>query len=196
MLFVGEGRKEKHLRKFRFHITQHLLNALNTVRKRELRKAGKRFKGWLAGKKFILLSRQCHVRGKARAALNRLLAANRRLLKAHLLKESFGHLWTYSSKSWARKFFRQWTEQLKWSRLPPYRKFAQMIQKHWEGIEAYCDNHVSLGFIESANLKARNAIRMAYGFRDNDYMKLKIIQASTPWMRAFHPWLCLHKNTS
>jgi len=235
MLFVGEGRKKKHLQKFwkwfglersaqithavmdmwkpfynsfraycanvkiiydKFHVTQHLLIALNTVRKQELCKASKRFKGLLAGKKFILLSRQCHVRGKARLALNMLLSANRRLFKAYLLKESFGHLWSYSSKFWARKFFRQWTEQLKWSRITPYQKFAQMIKEHWDGIEAYCDKHVSLGFIESANLKARNAIRMAYGFRNKDYMKLKIIQSCTPWMREFHPWAYHHNNSS
>lgn len=235
MLFVGEGRKEKHLKPFwkwfgaeraaqvkhavmdmwkpfatsfrahcpgvkliydAFHVTQHLLIALNAVRKQELRRAGKRFKGLLAGKKFILLSRQRHVRGKARVALNMLLAANRRLFKAHLLKESFGHLWSYRSKTWARKFFRQWVEQLKWSRLAPYQKFAQMIHNHWEGVEAYCDNPISLGFLESANLKARNVIRLAYGFRDKEYMKLKIIQASTPWMRQFNPWLALHNNSS
>jgi len=30
--------------------------------------------------------------------------------------------------------------------------------------------------------------RRAYGYRDNEYMKLKIIQAGTPWMGQFRPW--------
>jgi transposase len=180
----------------KFHITQHLLKALNDVRKQELRKAAGRFKGLLAGKKFILLSRRAHVRGKARESLNMLLGLNRRLFKAHLLKESFDHLWSYSSRTWATKFFCHWVEQLKWSRLKPYHKFAHMIEDHLDGILSYCDKKASLGFIESANLKARNVIRMAYGYRDKEYMRLKIIQTCTPWMRKFHPWLLIHNNSS
>jgi len=235
LLFVGEGRKERHLAKFwkwfgkdraqgithgvidmwkpfrksilakcpeariiydKFHIIQHLLKALNDVRKQELRKAAGRFRGLLMGKKFILLSRRAHVRGNARKALNGLLNLNRRLFKAHLLKESFDHLWSYSSKTWATKFFRHWVEQLKWSRLKPYHKFANMVETHLDGILNYCDKKISLGFIESANLKARNVIRMAYGYRDKEYMKLKIIQTCTPWMREFRPWTLLHNNSS
>jgi transposase len=235
LLFVGEGRREKHLAKFwtwfgkdrargithavmdmwkpfrnsflakcpevkiiydKFHVMQHLLKALNEVRKQELRKAAERFRGRLAGKKFILLSRGAHLRGNARKALNALLNANRKLFKAHLLKESFDHLWSYSSKTWATKFFRHWVEQLKWSRLKPYHKFAEMIETHLDGILNHCDKKVSLGFVESANLKARNVIRMAYGYRDKEYMKLKIIQTCTPWMREFNPWIDLHNNSS
>jgi len=113
-------------------------------RKGEMRKAAGRFKGLLAGKKFILLSRQTHLRGKARQALQQLLSANRRLLKAHLLKESFGYLWSYRSKTWARKFFRCWTSQLKWSRLTPYQRFARMIDRHLDGILSYCDKKLPL----------------------------------------------------
>jgi transposase len=235
LLFVGEGRRERHLAKFwkwfgkdrakvithavmdmwkpfrksflakcpgvkiiydKFHVTQHLLKALNDVRKQELGKAAGRFRGLLAGKKFILLSRGAHVRGNARKALNSLLRANHKLFKAHLLKESFGHLWSYSSKTWATKFFRHWVEQLKWSRLTPYHKFAEMMENHLDGILNHCDKKVSLGFIESANLKARNVIRMAYGYRDKEYMKLKIIQTCTPWMRQFNPWKTFHNNSS
>jgi transposase len=180
----------------KFHVIRHLLNALNKVRGAELHKAAGRFRGVLAGKKFILLARQVHVRGKARAALNEILGANRNLLKAHLLKESFSHLWSYKSKTCARRFFDGWVEQLKWSRLKPYHKFVRMVEKHFDGILAFCDKKVSLGYIESTNLKAKNVIRRAYGYRDKDYMRLKIIQACTPWMGHFQPWAVTHSNSS
>jgi transposase len=172
----------------KFHVVRHLLNALNAVRQAEFKKAAGRFRGMLAGKKFILLSRQAHVRGHARDALNGLLLANRRLFKAHLLKESFGHLWSYTSKTWAMKFWTGWKASLKWSRLEPYHRFAKMLDAHLEGILAHCDKRVSLGYLEATNLIAKNVIRRAYGYRDKDYMRLKIIQACTPWMRQFHPW--------
>jgi len=235
MLYVVEGRRERHLRPFwkwfgkqrarlithaaldmwkpfrnsfkahcpnvqiiydKFHVIRHLLEALNTVRKAELRRAAKRFRHVLAGKKFILLSRQAHVRGRARQALNQILQANRRLFKAHMLKESFGQLWSYRSKTWARKFFNGWVAQLKWSRLKPYHRFARMVEKHLDGILSYCDKPISLGYLEATNLKVRNLIRRAYGYRDKEYMKLKIIQTCTPWMGEFQPWAWAHKKTS
>lgn len=178
----------------KFHVIRHLLDALNKVRKAELGKAAGRFKGLLAGKKFILLSRQAHVRGKAREALNDLLAASPKLLKAHLLKESFNHLWSYKSKTCARRFFDGWKDQLKWSRLKPYHKFARMVEAHFDGILACCDKRVSLGYIEATNLKAKNLIRRAYGYRDKEYMRLKIIQACSPWMGVFRPWGWVHAH--
>lgn len=136
------------------------------------------------------------MRGKAREALNDVLGASRKLFKAHLLKESFDQLWSYRSKTWARKFFQGWVDQLKWSRLKPYHKFARMVETHFDGILASCDKKVSLGYIEATNLKAKNLIRRAYGYRDRTYMKLKIIQACTPWMGKFRPWGWSHKILS
>jgi transposase len=176
----------------KFHVIRHLLEALNKVRQSELKKAAGQIKGLLPGKKFILLSRQAHVRGKARKALNQLLSLNKRLLKAYPLKESFERLWSYTSKTWALKFFNGWVAQLKWSRLKPYQKFARMVEKHLDGILACRDKKVSLGYMESTNLKAKNVIRRAYGYRDKPYMKLKIIQACFPWINRFQPWPLTH----
>src|SRR5450759_1936417 len=54
-----------------------------------------------------------------RKALEKLLAANKRLNKAYLLKESFGQLWDYEIEGWARRFFDNWRASLKWQRLTP-----------------------------------------------------------------------------
>jgi len=178
----------------KFHVMRHLNNALNEVRKAEMRGALGRLKKTLSGKKFILMARRAHVRGKAREALNVVLAASPKLFKAHLLKESFGHLWDYSYKGSALRFWADWKAQLKWTRMKSYRNFVKMVERHWDGILAFCDKKVSLGYIESSNLKARNVIRRAYGYRDKEYMKLKVIQACTPWMAQFQPWTAAHSS--
>jgi len=41
-----------------------------------------------------------------------LLAANKRLNTAYLLKESFGQLWDYEREAWARRFFENWRSSL------------------------------------------------------------------------------------
>ena len=69
-----------------------------------------------------------------------------------------------------------------WQRLAPYEKFAEMIDRHWDGIAAYCkpENKVSLGFVEGLNNKIRVIQRRAYGLRDEEYLRLKILTCMLP----------------
>ena len=63
-----------------------------------------------------------------------MLKANKRLSTAYILKEEFGQLWDYEREGWARRFFEHWRASLKWQRLKPYEKFAEMIDRHWDGL--------------------------------------------------------------
>jgi transposase len=106
-----------------------------------------------------------------------LFKANVRLHKAYLLKESFEHLWSYRNPTWARKFFDNGKASLRWQRLPPFEEFSKMIERHWDGIVSYChpDAKVSLGFMEGLNNKIRVIQRRAYGIKDQEYLRLKVI---------------------
>ena len=57
-----------------------------------------------------------------------------------------------------------------------------MIDRHWDGIAAYCNprNNVSLGFVEGLNNKIRVIQRRAYGLRDEEYLKLKVLTYMLP----------------
>ena len=81
-----------------------------------------------------------------------------------------------------RKFFDNWKASLKWQRLPSFEKFAVMIEKHWDGIVAYCrpGNKVPLGFVEGLNNKIRVIQRRAYGLRDEEYLRLKVLTCMLP----------------
>ena len=59
------------------------------------------------------------------------------------------------------------------ARLEPYRKFAKLIESHWDGIASYChpDNKVSLGLVEGVNNKIRVLQRRLMD-RDEDYLKI------------------------
>ena len=69
-----------------------------------------------------------------------------------------------------------------------FRVAGYAVEEHLDGILSYCDRKVPLGDVESTNQKAKNVIRRAYGYRDEDVKKLKIIQACTPWINEFQPW--------
>jgi transposase len=190
--FRTHCRKDLRIIFDKFHVVRHLNDALNTVRKAELGRALGRFKKTLSGKKFVLMARRSRVRGRAREALDAIIAASPKLANAYLLKEWFVRLWDFTYKGCALRFWDEWKAHLKWQRMPAYRRFVKLVERHWDGILAFCDKKVSLGYIESSNLKARNVIRRAYGYRDKEYMKLKVIQACTPWMAQFHPWTAAH----
>jgi len=166
----------------KFHVLRHLGDALDQVRKSEYARLDGQSRKFIKGQKYALLSHLQNLKGPARKNLKLLLAANRRLNTAYLLKESFGQLWDYSSEAWARKFFDNWRAQLKWQRLAPYERFADMIERHWGGLAAYCrpENKVSLGFVEGLNNKIRVLQRRAYGLRDEEYLRLKVLTCMLP----------------
>ena len=164
------------------HIMRHLGEALDKVRKAEYARLGGKDRRYIKGQKYTLLSRRENLTLEGRQSLKTLLAANKRLNTAYLLKETFGQLWDYEREGWARRFFENWRTSLKWQRLEPYEKFAEMIDRHWDGIAAYCkpENKVSLGFVEGLNNKIRVIQRRAYGLRDQEYLRLKILTCMLP----------------
>ena len=166
----------------KFHIMKHLGDALDAVRKSEYARLSGKDRSYIKGQKYTLLSNRENLSLDGRVALKQLLKANKRLNTAYLLKECFGQLWDYQTEGWARRFFEQWRSSLRWQRLKPFEKFAAMIERHWDGIASYChpENKVSLGFVEGLNNKIRVIQRRAYGLRDEEYLRLKILTSMLP----------------
>ena len=166
----------------KFHIMRHLGEALDRVRKAEYARLSGKDRRFIKGQKYTLLSHRENLSLDGKRSLALLLAANKRLNTAYLLKETFGQLWNYRREGWARRFFDNWRASLKWQRLKPYERFADMIDRHWHGIAAYCkpENKVSLGFVEGLNNKIRVLQRRAYGLRDEEYLRLKVLTCMLP----------------
>jgi transposase len=166
----------------KFHILRHLGEAMDRVRKREYARLVGDDRRYVKGQKFVLLSNWDNLTADKQNGLQELFRVNRRLCKAYLLKESFGRLWDYRRPAWARRFFDHWRDSLRWQRLPSFEKFARLVEKHWDGIEAYChvENKVALGFVEGMNNRIRALQRRAYGYRDEDYFRLKILTCMLP----------------
>lgn len=166
----------------KFHALRHLSDAMDKVRRSEYARLKGEDRKFIKGQRYTLLSHRENLSMDGKKALRTLLKANKRLQTAYLLKESFGQLWDYRSVAWARKFFDNWCAALKGQKLEPFEKFARMIDRHWEGIAAYClpENKVSLGFVEGLNNKIRVIQRRAYGLRDEEYLRLKILSCMLP----------------
>jgi transposase len=97
----------------KFHTMRHLGKALDKVRKAEYARLRDKDRPFIKGQKYTLLSRHDNLTLDGKRSLALLLAANKRLNTACVLKEAFGQLWDYQREGWARRFFDNWRTSLK-----------------------------------------------------------------------------------
>ena len=166
----------------KFHVLRHLGDAMDKVRKSEYARVSGPERTFIKGQKYTLLSHWTNLSQDGKKSLKQLLAVNKRLNTAYVLKEMFSQLWDYQTEGWARRFFERWKDALKWQRLRPFEKFARMIESHWAGIALYCrpENKIALGFVEGLNNKIRVIQRRAYGLQDQEYLRLKVLTCMLP----------------
>ena len=163
----------------RFHITSHLNQALDQVRRAEsgrLRAAGQPQAERLKNMRWKLLRRFSRVRGRARGQLGRLLRAKLETARAWALKDLFEHFWTYKSWRHAGDFLDYWTWRALRSRIEPMKKVARMLRTHEDLILNWfkARGEISSGAVEGLNNKIRVVTRRSYGFRTYDAMEIAL----------------------
>ena len=158
----------------KFHVLQHANAAVDETRRAEFFRKGGHLRGLVRGKRWLLLTRWHHLKRKDRQTLRDLFAVNRRLAKAYQLREQLEQLWTYTYEGAARRFLTTWIRALRWQRLPAFQQFAGLLQRHLHGILAYCHEKVPFGVVEAINGNIRAVIRRGRGYRDHQYLLLKV----------------------
>jgi transposase len=163
----------------RFHITTHLNQAVDQVRRAEsgrLRAAASAQARHLKKMRWKLLRRGSRVRGKARCQLKALVASKLATARAWILKETFQHFWTYKSLTWAGYFLDDWTWRALRSRIEPMKKVARTLRAHQALLMNWfkAKGEVSSGAVEGLNNKIRVVTRRSYGFRTYDAMEIAL----------------------
>lgn len=163
----------------RFHITSHLNQAVDQVRRAEttrLRSKSKQQAQRLKHMRWPLLRKGSRVRGKARQKLKALLASKLATARGWELKEAFSHFWKYKSLSWAEAFLDYWCERAMRSRLEPMQKVARMLRSHQPLLMNWfrAKGELSSGPVEGLNNKIRVITRRSYGLRTYKVMELSL----------------------
>ncbi|MBD3184586.1 ISL3 family transposase, partial [Candidatus Poribacteria bacterium] len=130
----------------------------------------------LKGTRWLLLKNSDNLddEREERKRLEEALAINEPLAIAYYLKEEMKLIWEQYSKQEAKKFLGKWVAKAMASKLPRLKKFANTLLAHRTGIFAWYDYPISTGSLEGINNKIKTMKRQAYGFRDNEFFKLKI----------------------
>ena len=157
----------------KFHILQHASRAVDEVRRAEFFRKGGRARDIVRGKRWLLLSSWVNLDRSKKRQLNQVFALNRRVMKAYLLKESLARLWDYIYEGAMLRYLQSWIDQLRWQRLAPMEKLANMLLNHLGGILNYCKTKIPMGVVEAVNGNIKALLRRGRGYRDLNYLLLK-----------------------
>lgn len=129
----------------------------------------------IKGTRWLLLRNRATLTAPAdRVRLKEVLAANRELFTAYVLKEDLTQLWRYRSRASAARWWQSWYRRAVYSRIRPLVLFAKRLKPYAPGILAHCTWPLNTSVLEGVNNKIKVLKRMAYGYRDDDYFFLKI----------------------
>jgi len=165
----------------KFHVMQKLNWAVDMVRKQELRKARKDENEQLielmnCRQRFILLKKKSKLTEKQSSYLQKLCQINEPIYKAMLLKESFLGVYDHDDPAEAESYLRNWIKDALNSSLSMFEKIAASFYDKLQYIINWFKKKISSAISEGINNKIKRLKRMAYGYKDVDYFRLKIHQ--------------------
>lgn len=170
----------------RFHVMQLVNQALDKVRRRQQYKLDNKGCKTLKGNRFLLMANYDDLDEKQKCRLEQALDANEPIMIMHTMKEQLRLLWSKPTRKKAQKFLGTWImdaieichdyEQATGSKvLKPLYRLTKTLMNHMKGILGYFDHKITNGKIEGINNKIKTLKRQAYGFRDKEYFKLRLL---------------------
>jgi transposase len=161
-----------------FHVIKLFNDKLSGLRRDLYREAKDLLqKKVLKGTRWLLLKNPENLDSSKgeKARLNDALQLNQPLSCAYYLKEDLRQVWLQPTKKKARLVLVDWIKRAETSGIKMLKKFAKSLAAFQSGILSYYDYRISSAPLEGTNNKIKTMKRMAYGFRDIEFFKLKIM---------------------
>jgi transposase len=161
----------------RFHVMKLFNDKLADLRRQVYHAATQEQKRVLKGVRWLLVKRPEHLdpgRGEPQR-LEEALKLNQPLATAYYLKEELGQFWEQDEEDEAEAFLLDWLARAEASGIAILVGLAKTLRKHALGLLAYYDYPISTGPLEGTNNKIKTMQRQAYGYRDQEFFRLKIL---------------------
>jgi transposase len=161
-----------------FHVVKLFNDKLSDLRRDLYREAKDQLqKEVLKGTRWLLLKNPGNLDEKKgeKERLEEALQMNQPLYTAYYLKEDLREVWTQPGKKQAEKVLDEWILKASSSGIAILKTMAKTLSAYKSGILAYYDFPISTGPLEGTNNKIKTMKRQAYGFRDMEFFKLKIM---------------------
>ena len=160
----------------RFHISKHLNEAVDKVRRSENAKLRSEGDSRLVGSKYSWLRSPASIKPTQREFIEEQRKANLKTARAWAIKEEFSNdFWSCSNKEMGLLTYETWYGWAIRSRLDPIKKAAKMIKKHLWGILSYFDYPISNAVSEGLNSRIQSLKSQARGFRSFANYRTRIL---------------------
>ena len=162
----------------RFHVVK-LMNEKLTKLRRDLYNEATHALGKhvLKGSRWLLLKRPENLSEKRqeRQRLEDALELNKPLATAYYLKEDLRQFWEQESLADAKAFLGKWIATALASGIAVMKTMAKTLRSYRNQLFAWYEHPISTGPLEGFNNKAQTMKRQAYGYRNIDFYKLKLL---------------------
>lgn len=159
----------------KFHVSKHLNEAVDKVRRKEHRELMSEGDDQLKGTRQLWLFNQENLDDDSYFEL---LTAQRGDLKtgrAWAIKENFREFWNFKTSAKGAWFFSHWYTWAIRSRLEPIKKTARMLKDHLAGLLSYFKHQVTNAMSEGFNSRIQAVKSAARGFRSFKNYRLRIL---------------------
>lgn len=159
----------------RFHISQHLNQALDQIRRAENKSLRREGDDTLCGSKYLWLSNPANLAEDKRLTLEALRHNKLKTARAWAIKEYFAQFWQCLNRPTAQLFFKLWYSWAIRSRLEPIKKVARMLKNHLENILNYFEHPITNAGSEGLNSKIQSIKSAARGFHSFKHYRTRIL---------------------
>jgi transposase len=159
----------------KFHLIRHINAALDRVRSRlqgESKREGRRD---LFKRRYTLLKGAERLADWERESINRLFYHYPELERAWVFKESFRAWYRETDRRKAEEMLRVLESEIVNDSLYEFKKLLHTFTNWREEILNYYDYRLTNGFVEGKNNRIKTIKRMAYGYRNMDNFRMRIL---------------------
>jgi transposase len=149
----------------RFHIVKHLHEAVEEVRRSEMRRLSLKERVTFKRSRWLLLKNPWNLNSDQKERLSTLVQWNAPIVRAYYLKEAFQLFWWYKQSKRAHEHLQKWMRSAMRSRLEPFKRFVRMLRSHLDGVLAWTKIRLSNGAVEGMNNKIKSISHRSFGFR-------------------------------
>lgn len=159
-----------------FHVIKLMNKKLDKVRRRTMARLDDKEREALKNQRFTLLRNVENLSDEANKHLEVIKTTFSELADLHMMKEYLRSIYrTAQNSNEAEIALLKWTEIARIIKSDELQKMVKTIENHWEGILGYWYfGGVTSASMEGFNNKVRTMVQQAYGFHDDEYMRLKI----------------------
>jgi len=159
----------------RFHMTKHLNEAVDKVRRKEHRELTEGGDDTLKQTKYLWLRSRLDLRTKAGIKFRALLNEDLQTGTAWALKENFRRFWSCASWSRAFRFLDKWVAAARDTQLWAMNKVADLADKHAEGLLNFIHHPITNGTSEGLNSTIQSLKHLARGLVNFKALRTRIL---------------------